>query len=204
MGWLSKLFNLDLAQTRPSNAESGGSGQGGAGSKNDAYKRLKLVLMHDRTQISPDVLSKMRDELVQVISKYVDIDRDALELNLETESNTIALVANIPVMRMKAPTNEAPTSKDDLTTEEKKPAPLTEGPSSASDSGPDAPKSNPFAATPAKDTNPATKPSPAATTTPSPSTSPTTGAGEKSLSLNPAAPKPTPTVNGPKVPVGSA
>jgi len=120
MGWLSKLFNLELDSkdsSRPYSAAFGrngsqsdngsGSKQGGKqgdGSKNDAYNRLKLVLMHDRTQISPDVLSKMRDELVQVISKYVDIDREALELNLETESNTIALVANIPVMRMKTPT----------------------------------------------------------------------------------------------------
>lgn len=119
MGWLSKLFNLELdskESSRPysaafgrngsqSNNGSGSkqSGKLGDGSKNDAYNRLKLVLMHDRTQISPDVLSKMRDELVQVISKYVDIDREALELNLETESNTIALVANIPVMRMKTP-----------------------------------------------------------------------------------------------------
>ena len=128
MGWLSKLFNLELESKESSrpystgfgrNTGSGtafkqgvGSGKQGEGSKSDAYNRLKLVLMHDRTQISPDVLSKMRDELVQVISKYVDIDREALELNLETESNTIALVANIPVMRMKpsaVSTSDAPS-----------------------------------------------------------------------------------------------
>jgi cell division topological specificity factor len=138
MGWLSKLFNLELDSkdsSRPYSAAFGrngsqsdnGSGskqggkQGSDGSKNDAYNRLKLVLMHDRTQISPDVLSKMRDELVQVISKYVDIDREALELNLETESNTIALVANIPVMRMKTPvtseTTEPATTSSTTTTE---------------------------------------------------------------------------------------
>lgn len=65
----------------------------------DAKNRLKLVLMHDRTQLSPLVLEKMRDDMVEVISRYVEIDRDALEVNLENESNTIALVASIPVLR---------------------------------------------------------------------------------------------------------
>lgn len=70
-----------------------------ASAKEDAKNRLKLVLMHDRTQLSPSLLESMRDELVQVISKYVEIDQTALDLCLEQESNTIALVANISVVR---------------------------------------------------------------------------------------------------------
>lgn len=70
-------------------------------SKNDASNRLKLVLMHDRSKIAPGTLEKMRDELVDVISRYVEIDREALDLNLEDGSNTIALVANIPLLRSK-------------------------------------------------------------------------------------------------------
>lgn len=70
-------------------------------SKDDAKNRLKLVLMHDRSNLAPDTLTKMRDELVEVISKYVEIDREALDLNLENETNTIALVANIPILRNK-------------------------------------------------------------------------------------------------------
>lgn len=69
--------------------------------KDDAKNRLKLVLMHDRTNLDPSVLEQMRDELVEVISKYVEIDKDALDLNLESETNTIALVASIPVLRAK-------------------------------------------------------------------------------------------------------
>lgn len=69
----------------------------------EACNRLKLVLMHDRTRLSPGLLEQMRDELVEVISKYVEIDRDALDLNLETESDTIALVANIPILRARSP-----------------------------------------------------------------------------------------------------
>jgi len=71
-------------------------------SKDDARSRLKLVLMHDRSKLDPGTLGKMRDELVDVISRYVEIDREALDLNLdENESNTIALVANIPIIRNK-------------------------------------------------------------------------------------------------------
>lgn len=72
------------------------------GARGDAKNRLRLVLMHDRTQLSPAMMEQMRDELVEVINRYVEIDKDALELNLESESNTIALVANIPVLRARA------------------------------------------------------------------------------------------------------
>jgi cell division topological specificity factor len=95
MGWLNKLFHLDI----PKSNNTIESKTGDSTSKNTACNRLKLVLMHDRTQLSPSILEKMRDELVEVISKYVEIDQNALELNLESESNTIALVANIPVLR---------------------------------------------------------------------------------------------------------
>ncbi len=103
MGWLSKLFNLDT--TVPPSSEgmrrratpSGRSSE--TNSKKDACNRLKLVLMHDRTKLSSEMLEEMREEMVEVISKYVEIDEDALELNLETDSNTIALVANIPLAR---------------------------------------------------------------------------------------------------------
>ncbi len=57
--------------------------------------------MHDRSKLDPQTLEKMRDELISVITKYVEIDGEALRLNFETESNTIALMANIPVLRQK-------------------------------------------------------------------------------------------------------
>ncbi len=70
-------------------------------SKDDAKNRLKLVLMHDRSQLTPCQMEQMREEMLDVISRYVEIDRDALDLCLEAETNTIALVANIPVVRAK-------------------------------------------------------------------------------------------------------
>lgn len=99
MGWLNKLFNLDSFKSEPAEPTAAES------ARNNARNRLKLVLMHDRTQLSPALMEQMRDELVEVISKYVEIDKSALDLNLESESNTIALVANIPVLRTVAATN---------------------------------------------------------------------------------------------------
>ncbi len=67
--------------------------------RSSAYNRLRLVLMHDRTQLEPHVIEAMRDELVMVISKYIDVDKEDIELNLETdpETNQVALMASIPV-----------------------------------------------------------------------------------------------------------
>ena len=106
MGWLDKLFNLDSKKSFPAKGygslADASSAPGASDARSDACNRLKLVLMHDRTQLSPVMMEQLRDELVEVISKYVEIDRSALDLNLESESNTIALVANIPILRARA------------------------------------------------------------------------------------------------------
>jgi len=69
--------------------------------KETATNRLRFVLMHDRTNLSPETMEKMRDELIDVISKYVVIDTEALDLNLAAEGDSIALLASIPILRAK-------------------------------------------------------------------------------------------------------
>jgi len=69
--------------------------------KETATNRLRFVLMHDRTNLSPETMEKMRDELVDVISKYLVIDTEALDLNLASEGDAIALLASIPIVRAK-------------------------------------------------------------------------------------------------------
>lgn len=71
------------------------------GSKNVAKERLRLVLVHDRTSISPQLLETLKADMIKVISNYMDIDETALEVNLDSSGNTVALVANIPVKGMK-------------------------------------------------------------------------------------------------------
>ena len=70
-------------------------------SKSVAKDRLQLVLMHDRADIPAPTLEKMRAEVIEVIRKYVDIDEEALTVALEREDNQVALVANIPVRRVR-------------------------------------------------------------------------------------------------------
>ncbi|OPZ74636.1 MAG: Cell division topological specificity factor [Firmicutes bacterium ADurb.Bin456] len=72
-----------------------------SGSKNVAKERLRLVLVHDRSSISPQLLETLKAEMIQVISNYMDIDEHGLEVSLDSSGNSVALVANIPVRGMK-------------------------------------------------------------------------------------------------------
>jgi len=66
-------------------------------SKEVAKERLKLVLVHDRTDISPAIVEKMRDDIISVIARYVDFDRDMVDIHLTREARENRLVANIPL-----------------------------------------------------------------------------------------------------------
>lgn len=66
-------------------------------SKDVAKERLELVLVHDRIDISREVLDNMRGELIEVVSKYVQIEEDELEINLAQDDRMVAIKANIPV-----------------------------------------------------------------------------------------------------------
>ena len=67
-------------------------------SRNDAKNRLKVVLLHDRSKIAPGIMEKMKAEIIDVIARYVDIDKKSLDLKLENEADTLALIANIPIL----------------------------------------------------------------------------------------------------------
>lgn len=71
------------------------------GSNKVATNRLKLVLMQDRTNLTPYLLERMRGEMINVLSKYVEMDQDELELNFEQEGEQMALMLSIPVLRAK-------------------------------------------------------------------------------------------------------
>ena len=76
-------------------------GKESTSSKTVAKERLRLVLVHDRATISPNMLNKLKEELIQVISNYMEIDESALEVNLNQDDKEVALIANIPVIKMK-------------------------------------------------------------------------------------------------------
>jgi cell division topological specificity factor len=66
-----------------------------------ARDRIRLVLIHDRTDISPQLLENLRREMITVLTKYMDIDESKIEMDLGQEDNAVAFVANIPVLRIK-------------------------------------------------------------------------------------------------------
>lgn len=63
-----------------------------------AKERLQLVLVHDRVKISPAMLDRLKDELITVISRYVEIEADAVEVTLTQSKRQSRLVADIPVV----------------------------------------------------------------------------------------------------------
>lgn len=74
------------------------TGRGNQKSRSVAKERLQLVLVHDRTDISPQVLEQLKDELIAVISKYVDIDRELVQVQLTQDQRESRLTANIPLL----------------------------------------------------------------------------------------------------------
>ena len=74
---------------------------GSDGSKKQAKERLRLVLVHDRASLSPGLLEALKEDLIQVITKYLEIDEEGLEVNLDKSDDSVALIANIPVKNVK-------------------------------------------------------------------------------------------------------
>ena len=71
-------------------------------SKEDAKNRLKLVLIQDRAMLPSGMLENMKDDILQVLSKYVEIEKSKLNIEVcpyDEDPRKIALVANIPILK---------------------------------------------------------------------------------------------------------
>lgn len=77
------------------------------GSKDDAKERLHLVLMQDRANVSADFLELMKQEIIDVIKKYIVVDEGSIDVRLTNKQNedgtngAPALYANIPIINIK-------------------------------------------------------------------------------------------------------
>lgn len=90
-----------------------------ANSKDAAKERLHLVLMQDRANVSADFLELMKQEIIEVIKKYIDVDEGAIDVRLTNKENSDgtngapALYANIPILNIKNEARKVASKKEE-------------------------------------------------------------------------------------------
>lgn len=65
-----------------------------------AAKRMQVVLMHDRMDLSPDVMEALKNDILAVLSRYMEIDQKSIQVDLEKGKGYTALVSNVQVKRV--------------------------------------------------------------------------------------------------------
>lgn len=70
-------------------------------SKDVAKERLRLVLVHDRSSVSSEFIDKIKVEIIEVISKYMDIDEEATKIDIQDSDGTAILEANLVIKNIK-------------------------------------------------------------------------------------------------------
>ncbi len=76
-------------------------------SSSTAKERLRLVLMTDHLALAPEIIENMKRDLVDVISRYVEVDREKVEVSFEREDKALAMLANIPITAVNRPNRPA-------------------------------------------------------------------------------------------------
>jgi len=76
-----------------------------------AKERLRLVLMTDHLALAPEIIDQMKRDLVDVISRYVEVDKEKVEVNFEREDKALAMLANIPIRAVNRPNSGSGSGK---------------------------------------------------------------------------------------------
>ncbi len=70
-------------------------------SRHSAKNRLQLVLANDRAGVNPELIEKMRQEILEVVSRYLDIDVAEMDFSIQSSDRTTSLQANLPIRKIK-------------------------------------------------------------------------------------------------------
>jgi cell division topological specificity factor len=73
---------------------------GEKGSGQVARERMQVVLMHDRLDLTPDILDALKNDILDVLCRYMEIDRDTIQVDLEQGNGYTALVSNVKIRRV--------------------------------------------------------------------------------------------------------
>ncbi|OIP91604.1 MAG: cell division topological specificity factor MinE [Syntrophobacteraceae bacterium CG2_30_61_12] len=65
-----------------------------------AHQRMQVVLMHDRLDITPDVMEALKNDILGVLSRYMDIDQESMSVDLEQGKDYTALISNVHIKRV--------------------------------------------------------------------------------------------------------
>jgi cell division topological specificity factor len=73
---------------------------GRKGSGETARRRMHVVLMHDRLDLTPDIMESLKNDIMAVLSRYMEFDQDSVRVDLEQGKEYTALVSNVQVKRV--------------------------------------------------------------------------------------------------------